>query len=87
MQDTSEHNTCSVEICLNTLLCCMCMCNSSNNHIPYHVASGLAMVSVSCRVCGKPLLRSNQRRVLGGESSSSSSANATEFLKFVGSFI
>ena len=25
MQHTSEHNTCSVEICLNTLLCCMCI--------------------------------------------------------------
>ena len=45
------------------------------------------MASPLCGVCGKPLLRSDQRRVLGGESSSSSSANATEFLKFVGSFI
>ena len=25
MQHTSEHNTCSVEIRLNTLLCCMCI--------------------------------------------------------------
>ena len=38
-------------------------------------------------MCGKSLPRSDQRRVLGGESSSLSSANATEFLKFVGTSI
>ena len=68
-----------------------------NNHIPYVIdslrctlqcASGLwhGMAS-SCGVCGKSLPRSNQRRVLGGESSSLSSANATEFLKFVGTSV
>ena len=68
-----------------------------NNHIPYVIDSlrctlqcasclwhGMAS---SCRVCGKSLPRSNQRRVLGGESSSLSSANATEFLKFVGTSV
>jgi len=38
---------------------------------------------MACRVCGKSLQRSDQKRILGDKSCSLSSANATEFLKFV----